>query len=655
MAIEAERLVAVLEARFTEFEKAVDRAQKKFAGTSTVIEQRGDALAGNIGRSAARGAVQLEKLSTAERQVRAQTGNLAAQFNDIAVSLAGGQSPFLVALQQGTQITQAFGSGTGVRGAISAVGGALLGLVNPVSLVTIGLIAAGGAALQYFMSSSDQGEEAKKALEEQEQLIQRVADKWGEAYPGIKAYADEMQRVKDLGELGQAAAVIREDKLQPGIAALEKMKATYEDLVAQLVFAGNEPETINSFTDALDAAIGKMKDGDVATRDIETAITILSTQIRQNGNPALAEMVAQMQTLISVSAGVASNIRGVFNGAAAVQEKLQNIIQASTFVDKAGNVQSPSTFTPKGDIPTPDKRPLVDLEGFPAVKGGGAKKAETNAYDSATESVKERTAALTAETDALSQVNPLIEDYGYAQEKARTEADLLSSAQKAGLEITPELRAEISQLADGYASATVASKQLAEQSQKTKAALEFQKDIASGVLSDIRSALEDGKISWQEFGDIAINVLNKIADKAQDALVDALFSGTSGSGGFSLLSLFGLGASSFKTNTTLGGFLGVGAGAPAASARVAAGLPDNLVSSASVNRLGAASLKPVSQRVDVGVGVGIDDDGKLFAKVTQIAQGQAQAVTAKGINLYRANQFHIDAAKHAARPRVRGK
>lgn len=39
-----------------------------------------------------------------------QTANLAAQFQDIAVQLQGGQSPFTVALQQGTQISQVLGA-----------------------------------------------------------------------------------------------------------------------------------------------------------------------------------------------------------------------------------------------------------------------------------------------------------------------------------------------------------------------------------------------------------------------------------------------------------------------------------------------------------------------------------------------------------------
>lgn len=72
--------------------------------------------------------------------------------------------------------------------------------------------------------------------------------------------------------------------------------------------------------------------------------------------------------------------------------------------------------------------------------------------------------------------------------------------------------------------------------------IKLNKELVSGFLNDIRSALDDGKITWEEWGDIALNVLNKIIDKLQTQFVDALFStgslvgnmsgGGGGGGGF---------------------------------------------------------------------------------------------------------------------------
>ncbi|MDH6265540.1 hypothetical protein M2360_000930 [Rhizobium sp. SG_E_25_P2] len=655
MAIEAERLVAVLEARFTEFEKAVDRAQQKFAGTSAAIEQRGDALAANITRSAARGASGLERLSKATRDTQVNTGSLTAQFQDIAVQLAGGQSPFLIALQQGTQVTQAFGN-SGVRGAIAGVGGALLGLINPVSLVTLGLIAAGGAALQYFMSSENGGAQTEDSLRRQGQLIDDVVQKYGDALPKLRAYREEQARAVEASNLTAAA----EGPAQAEAKKIEDVLATinreYSAAMQDLRSYGDDTKTVVAdLASAFSSLQTKIQDGKATTEDLTSAQNALQAALDNYGKPSVIEFG-------NAFAGILPQIQAAISAVSDFRAEAANAVGGLSF-DKAIKNSTLPQLDPLGFINEERDRQAranatrsqyeIEQERLArsASRGGGEK---TNSYESATESVKERIATLTAETDALSQLNPLVEDYGYAQEKARTEADLLSSAQKAGLAITPELRAEIAQLADGYASATVASKQLAEQSQKTKAAMAFAKDLTSGALSDMRSALEDGKISWQEFGDMAINVLNKIADKAQDALVDALFSGASGTGGFSLLSLFGLGSSA-STVATSGGGVFSATGAAASSARVASGLPSDLVSSASVNRLGAASLKPTSQRVDVSVGVDMDSDGNWKSHVKNVARSAAAPVVRDGINLYRKHQFHDDVARHAARPRVRGK
>src|SRR6478609_6062055 len=69
-----------------------------------------------------------------------ETANLAAQFQDIAVQLQGGQSPFTVALQQGTQISQVLGR-SGATWAVLLLGSAFQSLLSPTPLATIAVIA----------------------------------------------------------------------------------------------------------------------------------------------------------------------------------------------------------------------------------------------------------------------------------------------------------------------------------------------------------------------------------------------------------------------------------------------------------------------------------------------------------------------------------
>lgn len=91
------------------------------------------------------------------------------------------------------------------------------------------------------------------------------------------------------------------------------------------------------------------------------------------------------------------------------------------------------------------------------------KKEKDSDYERLTKSITDRTAAMIAETEAQRGINRiLINDYEYAIEKARATQELLNAAQKAGVEITPEMRKEIAATAEQWALATVEANKLAE-------------------------------------------------------------------------------------------------------------------------------------------------------------------------------------------------
>ncbi len=69
------------------------------------------------------GNVGLTSASRSFRQNRQNLANLSFQLQDIGVSLAGGQSPFLVLIQQGSQIAQIYGSENGLRGVFRGLAG----------------------------------------------------------------------------------------------------------------------------------------------------------------------------------------------------------------------------------------------------------------------------------------------------------------------------------------------------------------------------------------------------------------------------------------------------------------------------------------------------------------------------------------------------
>lgn len=107
--------------------------------------------------------------------------------------------------------------------------------------------------------------------------------------------------------------------------------------------------------------------------------------------------------------------------------------------------------------------------------------------------------------------------------RLRYEQDLLNQAQRAGIQLTDEQRAELAGLA-----AQMADTQ--ERAGALQAAFDFARDLVGGFVADLRAGLEQGKSFWQSFGEAALNVLDRIVDKLLNSVLDALFQ-VSGAGG----------------------------------------------------------------------------------------------------------------------------
>ncbi|RVH42717.1 phage tail length tape measure family protein, partial [Sinorhizobium meliloti] len=101
------------------------------------------------GAAAASASKQIEMMNRAANQNRASSrgnlGNIAAQFQDIAVSAQMGMGPLQIALQQGTQLAAVLSS---MERPVQGLGAAFLSVLSPVSLLTIGIIALAAAGLQ---------------------------------------------------------------------------------------------------------------------------------------------------------------------------------------------------------------------------------------------------------------------------------------------------------------------------------------------------------------------------------------------------------------------------------------------------------------------------------------------------------------------------
>ena len=108
-------------------------------------QQAVDKLTESLKRTGAQGEQSAKQTAAAMRMVP-------AQLTDIATQLAGGQSPFLIMMQQGGQLRDMFGS---VTGALSGVAKTVVGMITPFTAVAAVAAAFGYAAFEGAQQSSE--------------------------------------------------------------------------------------------------------------------------------------------------------------------------------------------------------------------------------------------------------------------------------------------------------------------------------------------------------------------------------------------------------------------------------------------------------------------------------------------------------------------
>ncbi|MFU6376427.1 phage tail tape measure protein [Metapseudomonas otitidis] len=134
----------------------------------------------------------LTKTGMTAKATAAALRGVPAQMTDIFVSLQAGQNPLTVFLQQGGQLKDMFG---GIGPAARAVGGYILGMVNP---YTLAAAAVGALAIAYYKGSEEQ-DQFRLSLERTGNAAGTTADE----------LAGMAERVGDtIGTTGKAAEVL---------------------------------------------------------------------------------------------------------------------------------------------------------------------------------------------------------------------------------------------------------------------------------------------------------------------------------------------------------------------------------------------------------------------------------------------------------------
>ncbi|MDO6480956.1 phage tail length tape measure family protein [Shimia thalassica] len=182
-----------------------------------VNAQQYDAALERLNNQLAMGVVSSNKWGQSVRvssaHMSAASANVVAQFNDIGVMLAAGQSPLLLAMQQGTQLSQVLNQMGGRGGVLAALKNGFIGMINPISLITIGAIAGGAALFQMFTGGSEKTKnftaslsDARSALNELRSAsdalaggnLRQLRSEYGKVNDELDAHLERLQKVAQI-------------------------------------------------------------------------------------------------------------------------------------------------------------------------------------------------------------------------------------------------------------------------------------------------------------------------------------------------------------------------------------------------------------------------------------------------------------------------
>lgn len=332
----------------------------------------------------------LGKMGVSAAQTAAALRGVPAQFTDIIVSLQGGQAPLTVFLQQGGQLKDMFG---GAGNAARALGGYVLGLVNPLNVAAA---AAGVLALAYH--------EGSKEAQGYSNALILTGNAAGTTSGQLKAYAQDISGV--VGTQGKAAEsltalagtgkVVGDVLRDAGLAAVQYERATGQAVsktAEQFADLRNEPL----------AGVLKLNDGmNFLTESIYRQIKSLEDQGRTTDAARVAQQ-AYADALISRAGDIDRNLgtlergwRAVADAAKKGWDSMLGVGRAQTTQDRLKQVRE--------EIAAVEKQ-MGSGRGFAANEGGAAFGTGRGGLNPAAQKqMQERLAALGAEAAALEGV-----------------------------------------------------------------------------------------------------------------------------------------------------------------------------------------------------------------------------------------------------------
>lgn len=524
----------------------------------------------NLTSGSSRAASSIERVHLAANDnIRAaskfNTANIAAQFQDIAVSAQMGMGAFQIGLQQGTQLAAVISM---MENPLRGLGAAFMSVISPVSLLTIGLVSLSAAGLQ-MVDWPKRTAQALIFLADNLKAIAPYAATAAAALALIYApsvIAGMVTLIAWMGRVSVAAISMGASfalanpatALVAGFAAAVIAANLFRDELTRIFgldIVGAAKSGVNAIIGVFVGSYNAIVNGWSA---LPGAFADLSIQVANNFLGGIQYMVRETVSLVNgMIISINGSLRNGFEALGMDREgapqfpdlgplrnyKISQIenpyagqaqafdngvlksIQDAQKTDYVGGMYS---AIESGASAAADKlrelaKGLTDVDD--KSKKGRKRRGKTDAeyYQDIIDGADRRIASLLVEQQALGMTEE-------AANALRYEQEMLNQAQQHGIELTPKQADYIKMLAGTMAGLESAI-------QKAQDAINFAKDTTKGFFSDMANGLANGRGWWGSLADAAVNAITKIADALIDSGIDSLFGG---SGFGSLLSgLFG--------------------------------------------------------------------------------------------------------------------
>jgi hypothetical protein len=365
---------------------------------------------------------------------------------------------------------------------------------------------------------------------------------------------------------------------------------------------------------------------DELQRTARGAFDTLDDADRVNFSGAISE-VERLGGVVAAVAGKVSELYGWLKAAAGMGDSvaIEDDRGAAIKEAAAGSLANSSMLAPKAST-RPRARPfelgVPDPDTGSGGGGGGGGRSQDE-FAEAIAQIERETAALQAETAAYLEVAAAGTQYGDMAEYARTKAELLTAAQEQGLQITPELTAQIEAQARAYATAGAEAAAAADRMEEVEKASERGADAIGGIFV---AALDGADAAKKAVADLIGEIARMMMMRGAIELIE-------GMGGGGVLSTVGgwlSGARASGGGVQRGGAYLVNEGTPRSEVFV----PSQNGAILNVQQAQAALRGQSGGQQSVKVDVTVHPSPEFHTTVRKEARGAAADAVRQGIGQY---------------------